>query len=184
MFFNSRIKKNTGGVIMKTKIAILTAILTFAVINIFAQGGSESNGKGSKMNMPPATFKTTQMGLNVSVWVMTAAEHKKMMEGMKGQMQGSSTKDASAGKMDMKMSGSHHIKVEIMDEKTGQPRNDLGVKVETSSPAKMSSTVDLMNKSNHYGSDISLDEKGTYSFVLNIDDKGVPNVVKFKYVVK
>ena len=173
---------------MKTKIAVIAAILTFAVVNIFAQGGSESKGKESKMSMTPA-FKTTQMGLNITVWVMTAAEHKMMMESMKGQAQGNTTKESNMANKDMKansssMTGSHHIKVEIMDAKTSQPRNDLGVKVELTSPTKMSSTVDLRNMSNHYGSDLTLNEKGTYSFILNIDDKGVPNTVKFTYVAK
>jgi hypothetical protein len=172
---------------MKTKIAFLAVLLTFTVIRMFGQSVPEENYSTSSnmISSSPPTFETTTSGLEIKVWVMTADEHRKMMESnyKEGTME---NKDMSMKKEDKKMamSGNHHIKVEVANAENGETRNDLKAKVEIISPSKKSSWIDLKNMSDHYGSDLSLSEKGPYTFRINLNDKGVSKSTEFKYTVQ
>jgi hypothetical protein len=142
-----------------------------------------------KMNITSAgnpTFETTTAGLEIKVWVMTQEEHKMMMEGMNGQMKMDNGKEGKKKKGEKKtnMTGTHHIKIEVTDAASGQARNDLTTKVEVTSPKKKSTWVDLKSMSNHYGQDLTLKEKGTYLFIIRIDDKGVRKSTQFSYTVQ
>ena len=165
---------------MKTRIAVLALFLSFAFIRMFGQSVPEEITPGARSisNANPPTFETTTSGLDIKVWVMTQEEHRKMMEGMNDQMK----MNNSGNKTSMK--GTHHIKVEITDMASGEKRNDLGTKVEITSPSKKSSWVDLRNMSNHYGNDLTLKEKGSYKFTIRIADKGVQKTTEFKYTVQ
>jgi len=168
---------------MKTRIAILTAFFSFIFITIkvSAQSVPEEMTPETRTlsNASPPTFETTTSGLDIKVWVMTQEEHRQMMEGMNSQ-NNYNDKD----KKKMAMTGTHHIKVEVTDAASGETRNDLGTKVEVSSPSKKSWWIDLRNMSNHYGSDLTLKEKGPYMFTVRIDDKGVRKSTQFNYTVQ
>ena len=176
---------------MKTKIAFLAIFFTFAMIRTFGQSAPEEYD-WSAANISaasPPTFETTTSGLEIKVWVMTAEEHQKMMESMKTDNDKEGTmdnKDMSMNKSDRKMamSGTHHIKVEVADAASNEARNDLIAKVEITSPSKKTSWVDLRSMSNHYGSDLDLTESGSYTFLINIDDKGTKKATHFNYTVR
>lgn len=165
---------------MKTKIAFLAVVLSFAFIRMSGQSVPEEIAPGASSMSPanPPTFETTTSGLDIKVWVMTQEEHRKMTEGMNSQMNMNNTgKKAS-------MTGTHHIKVEIKDVASGEVRNGLNTKVEVTSPSKKSSWVDLRNMSDHYGNDLTLNEKGPYLFTIRIVDKGVQKTTQFRYTVQ
>jgi hypothetical protein len=180
---------------MKTKIAFLAIFLTFAGIRMSGQSAPEEyNWSAANISTAsPPTFETTTSGLEIKVWVMTAEEHQKMMESNNDKMINGSDKKGTMENKDMAgsnsdnkmaMSGTHHIKVVVADPENGQPRNDLTAKVEITSPSKKISWVDLRNKSDHYGSDLNLLQKGSYTFTISIDDNGTPKTTRFNYTVQ
>ena len=177
---------------MKTKIAILAVILFFGMTKLFAQSAPEETQMDmSSFNIStPPTFATTTSGLDIKVWVMTQEEHRKMMENKNNQKPDNDKESvndygtASNQSMTSKSSGTHHIKVEVMDAATGEVRNDLTASVEIKTPKNKSSRIDLRNMSDHYGSDLKLSEKGQYLFTINIDDNGVKKTTDFQYTVE
>ena len=123
---------------------------------------------------------------------MTQEEHMQMMKDMdsqSGNYKEGTSEDKDMG-MKMKegkksnMTGTHHIKVVVNDAQSGEVRNGLDAKVEITSPSKKSAWIDLKNMSDHYGSDLSLKEKGLYTFLIKMDDKGVPKMTHFNYTVQ
>ena len=173
---------------MKTKIVIFLVILTFAMIRPYGQYDAVATTTAPvKMNMSkPPTYETKLSGLDVKVWVMTQEEHMKMMEGTKTKKKMDDSKDMSMNQQaqNSAMSGTHHIKVEVTDVASGQARNDLSAKVEVMAPSQESSWIDLRNMSDHYGSDLTLGEKGLYTFTINLDDHGTTKTTEFKYTVQ
>jgi hypothetical protein len=177
---------------MKTKIAFLAIVFATATIRLFALNfGNVSSTAGLSYNLAgPPTYETTTSGLDIKVWVMTQAEHRKMMDEAYNKTDMNKDNSATLDKgmktersKDIKMTGTHHIKVEVTDADNGLVRNDLSAKVEVISPSKKSSWIDLRNMSDHFGSDLSLNEKGLYQFHINIDDKGTQKTTEFSYTV-
>jgi hypothetical protein len=171
---------------MKTKIAIIAIAMSLGMIRATGQSVPEEYPLGmSNISIAsPPTFETTTSGLDIKVWVMTQAEHQKMMEGMDNE--GSTYKEGKENKPEGKktsMSGTHHIKVVITDAQSGDVRNGISAKVEITPPSKKTSWIDLKNMSDHYGSDLSLKEKGAYMFTIKLDDNGTPKTTQFKYTV-
>jgi hypothetical protein len=173
---------------MKTKIAFLSVVISFALIRMFGQSVPDEvttpNPGNAIYASPPPTYETSTEGMDIKVWVMTSEEHKKMMEGTNNQM---STSDKKEGKMkdkNMSKNATHHIKVEITDAENGQARNGLSTRVQVTSPSKKIWWIDLRNMSNHYGNDLTLNEKGPYMFTINFDDNGFPRSTQFEYKVE
>lgn len=172
---------------MKTKIAFLSMIIFVMGMAplVVGQhtGKAEKNAGMNKTNMHgmmmKPTYEGTSSGLKFTVWIMTREEHKKMMEGYKDKPMemDKATKDAM-------MDGTHHMKLEVKDASTGKDVNDATVKVTVMSPAKMSSTVELMNKKNHYGGGLTLNEKGQYQFTINVTTGEATKTASFNYMMK
>ena len=177
---------------MKTKIAFLAVFITFGIIRMFGQSVPEENSEWTNITAAsPPTYETTTNGLDIKVWVMTAEEHRQMMESKHQSNMGDDNMSMNNNNIskdkDMKktsMSGTHHMKVEVTDMDGGQTRIDLLAKVEIKSPTDKTSWVDLRNMSDHYGSDLNLKEKGDYQFTIRIDDKGITKTTEFKYTVQ
>ncbi len=173
---------------MKTKMAFLTVVLSFALIRMFGQSVPEEVTTPDPGNTiygsPPPTFETATAGMDIKVWVMTSEEHRQMMESTNNQMNTSSKKEGKMKGKNMSMNATHHIKVEITDGENGQARNGLNTRVQVTSPSKKVWWVDLRNMSNHYGNDLTLNEKGPYIFTINFDDNGFPRRTQFEYTVE
>jgi hypothetical protein len=180
---------------MKTKIAVLLMACTGAFFRMSGQSAPEESlpAASSVSTASPPTYEATTSGLAIKVWVMTREEHKRMIEANNSQPPAINDKEGPMATQEMSMntmgnttsgSGTHHIKVVVTDPENGQTRNDVGARVEILSPRKRSSWVDLNNMSNHYGADLTLKEKGQYTFTIKIGDNGVLKTSQFKYTVQ
>jgi hypothetical protein len=179
---------------MKTKIAFIALVIGLASFTMFAQSIEEETSPmllRTINNAGPPTFATTVSDLAIKVWIMTQEEHKRMMETANNQSKMYDDKEGNSGNMDMDTktmstasSGTHHIKVEVDNPESGEARNGLDTKVKITSPSKKSWWINLKNISDHYGSDLSLKEKGPYMFTINIDDNGTTKSTQFKYTVQ
>jgi hypothetical protein len=173
---------------MKTKIAFLAILLAIPFIRMSAQSVPEERTPGLMTigNASPPTFETRLSELEVKVWVMTQEEHKMMMEEMNSQQKSKTDNKMSMNNPKKKstLAGTHHIKVEVTDAESGQARNDITAKAEITTPSKKNSWVDLANMSDHFGRDITLKEKGPYTFTILIEDQGVQKTTRFNYTVQ
>jgi hypothetical protein len=164
----------------------------------------------SVMGKPTADAKVG--GLHIKVWLISQKQHSEMMEpgqGMmmkhgekEGEMGGMGMKDTSMGMgSDMKgikpdnmemdkaskdamMAGTHHIGLEVTDAAKGTEIANASVNLLIESPSKMKSSVDLKPMMSHFGSGLTLDEKGQYKFTVNVNVGGITKTTKFHYAVK
>jgi hypothetical protein len=151
-------------------------------------------------------------GLHMKVWLMTQKQHKGMMKDNKGQMMMHGEKEGEMGGMGMKdtsmgmgkdmmgmkhegmemdkatkdamMAGTHHIGLEVTDAVKGTEIANATVSLQIESPSKKTSSVDLKSVMSHFGSGLTLDEKGQYDFTVNVNVEGVTKSTKFEYTVK
>jgi hypothetical protein len=164
----------------------------------------------SVMGKPTADAKVG--GLHIKVWLISQKQHSEMMEpgqGMmmkhgekEGEMGGMGMKDTSMGMgSDMKgikpdnmemdkaskdamMAGTHHIGLEVTDAAKGTAITRVSVNLLIESPSRKESSIDLKPMMNHFGSGLTLDEKGKYRFTVNVNAAGVVKTTKFQYVVE
>jgi hypothetical protein len=165
----------------------------------------------SMMGKPTADAKVE--GLHMKVWLMTQKQHKKMMDSKMGQMMmgedmkemkhgGMEMKDTSMGMgkdmkgmkhdgmrmdkamMDSMMAGTHCMMLDISDATTKKALSDANAKVMFVSPSKKHSSVELKPMMSHFGSGLTLNEKGEYEFTVTVNDGGVPRTTAFKYTAK
>jgi hypothetical protein len=155
----------------------------------------------------------TDEGLHMKAWLMTQKQHKKMMDGKMGQMMmGEDMKQMKHGKMQMKdtslgmgkdmkgmkhddmemnkaimdsmMTGTHCIMLDISDAATKKGISDANAKVMFVSPSKQHSSIDLKPMMSHFGSGLTLNDKGEYKFTVSVNVGGVPKATHFEYRVK
>ncbi|MCX5886373.1 MAG: hypothetical protein NT096_10775 [Proteobacteria bacterium] len=156
---------------VRTFMVLCAAILFFSP-SLWAEmqmGGMEmgkEKKEPSKMVMTPKTAFVKEVlieGVKAKFEVMTMAEHKKMMEDMKMEME---MGDKSA---------THHIAVTFYDEKTGKETGNAQVKMKVVSPGKKDQIKMLtyMPEMKHYGNDFTLSEKERYEIMIlfKIGDK-------------
>jgi hypothetical protein len=198
---------NHKGFIMKIKYALLSTVLivvlTLPLFGHFAHSDTTKTDMKhhhmSKMMGKP-TIDAAVEGLHMKVWLMTQKHHKKMMKEMKHD--GMRMKDTSmAMNKDMKkmkhdgmemdkatkeamMAGTHCIMLDASDAVTKKGISDATAKVMIVSPSKKHSSVDLKPMMEHFGSGLTLDEKGQYDFTVNVNVGGVTKTTAFKHVVK
>ena len=171
-----------------------------------AKPGIKQQDKESMMEKP--TFQATSGDLIFSIWITTQEEHKKMMaemsekgmdkdmdmdmKGMKnmgmkkdsGSIKGNGMGMDDATKAAM-MAGTHHMMVEVKNTSSGKETNAISAKVEIVSPTNKNSMVDLKTPMmNHFGSGLTLDEKGEYKLIVSVLVGNVSKTIKLKYMVK
>jgi hypothetical protein len=137
--------------------------------------------------MGATTFEATAQGLHFEVWLTSQEEHKKLMDGEMGQrMMGMKDKvKMDTATMKAMMAGTHHLMLHITNAANGLELDNINPKVDIETPSKQSSTVDLKaTLMNHFGSGITLDEKGDYKFTINLNDGDVLKTTHFVYSVK
>jgi hypothetical protein len=183
---------------MKTKYILPLTVLTLAlVLSMFGQPAQDDKTKTAMKQHDPSsmmgkpTVDATVDGLHMKVWLITQEQHKDMMKGMKD-----SSMEMGAGMKGMKhdgmgmnkamrdsmMAGTHHIMLEATDAAIGQ--DIASAKVVIMSPSKTSSSVELKHMMGHFGSALTLKEKGEYGFTVDANVGGVSKTTQFKYTVK
>jgi hypothetical protein len=192
---------------MKTKNALLTAVLTIAfTLPMFGQNthSDEKMPEMKKHEMGKPTVDVTVDGLQMKIWLMTQKHHKKMMKEMKEEMkemkhEAMEKKDTSmAMSEDMKekkhdmdkatkeamMAGTHHIMLVVTDAASGKEITNASAKVLIVSPSKKNLSVDLIPMMNHFGDGLALDEEGDYQFTVSVIFDGVSKTTQFQYEVE
>jgi hypothetical protein len=175
-----------------------------------AKTGMKGHDMSSVMGKP--TADATVGGLHIKVWLMSQTRHKEMMKPGPAMMMNHGEKEGETGVMGMKdssmgmgkdmkgmshesmemdkttkdamMAGTHHIGLAVTDAVKGTEIATASVKLQIESPSKKTSSVDLKPMMSHYGSGLTLDEKGEYQFTVNVDVAGVARTTKFQYVVE
>src|SRR5665811_1433066 len=83
------------------------------------------------------------------------------------------------------MAGTHHMMVKVKNTVSGKETNAISAKVEIVSPTNKNSSVDLKTSMmNHFGSGLTLDEKGEYQLAVSVLIGNVSKQIKLKYTVK
>ena len=159
--------------------------------------------------MGKPTADATVGGLRIKVWLMSQTKHSEMMEHGPGMMMKHGEKEGEMGmkdssmemRSDMKgmkhddmemdkaskdamMAGTHHIGLEVTNAANGTAIADASVNLLIESPSKKKSSVDLKPMMSHFGSGLTLDEKGQYRFTVNVIVGGVTKSTKFQYAVR
>lgn len=147
-------------------------IVFLVTIQITAQERKDTI-KESGMMMPspdvvakPA-FEGNSGNFNLTVWVMEAFNEKR-------------EKDES----EEKKTGSHNVMVEVNDAEKSREIAGAIVKVLVVSPSGKKSTTELESMMNHYGGNISLDEKGEYQLDISVEANGFSTLCPVVYNVK
>lgn len=86
--------------------------------------------------------------------------------------------------VDSAMAGTHHIMLEATERASGKEIPGASARVLIESPSKKSSTVELKPMMQHFGSALTLDEKGVYRFTVNVSYDGVTRTTQFQHAVK
>ena len=131
------------------------------------------------------TIEKSVDGLKFQVWIQTQDDHKKMMAEKMGKMMGKHMmKEMDGNTMSKMMSGTHHVSVKIINEKTGK---EVGTTLEMQSvsPTQKSASITMIERHKHFGYGISLDEKGKYQLTAIVTMKdNKSSKVQFNYEVK
>lgn len=162
--------------------------------------------------MGKPTFEKSVEGVNVQVWLMTQAEHKKMMKDhgmmgdekkdrhemmgmhgnmamgkdhhmMKGQTQ-HDTNEMNEEAMKSMLAGTHHVMVIVQDETSKTERESVDVEVQIVSPTERHSNVVLTRMMKDYGGGLTLDENGEYGITVEVRDGERVVPLSFEYDVK
>jgi hypothetical protein len=203
----------TRNVFLSTVLAIAFTLPMFGQDTHSAKTKTDMKKHDMSSMMGKPTVDATVEGLHMKVWLMTQKQHKKMMKGKMGHMMmdedmkgmkhdGMGMKDTSmamtehmkgmnhdgmgmdkAAKEAM-MAGTHCIMLDITDAASGKEISNASVKVMNVSRSKKHSSVDLKPMMSHFGSGLTLDEKGKYEFTVNVTVGGVAKTKPFNYVVK
>jgi hypothetical protein len=193
-------KSNLKGCIMKTKYVFLTTVLTVLLtMPMIGQYGNtddtlQKGSKNSGMSMAKPVYESTIQGTHLKVWVMTQAEHMKMMgsktmKDSSGMDRLGTDMDSKSGSMGMNQNNSggvtgtatHHIRIEATDETSGQMQNNITGTIQVTSPSMKTASVDIQSEPNHYAADVNLSEKGQYQFTLNLTVDGTSKTAQFQY---
>lgn len=193
---------------MKTKYALLSTTFLVVVFTLTMFGQTthkvktktilRKNDISSVMGKP--TYESTVDSIKTKVWVLTHAQHKKMMKGkmglmmrremeslhkhpVMGQMSDSSMGMDMASRKSM-MEGTHFILLDATNTVTGREIANTSAKVQIVAPSKESFSVDLKAMMSHYASALTLNEKGEYLFTINLNIGASYKTTQFKYMVK
>ena len=82
------------------------------------------------------------------------------------------------------MAGTHYFIFDVTNITNGKEFADSSAKVEIVSATKKISSVHLQPMMNHFGGGVTLDEKGSYLFTINLDIGAGYKTTQFKYKVK
>jgi hypothetical protein len=192
---------------MKTKSLLLfTFMVIILKLTIYAHITHNEGVMTDKMDdnvsstMGKPVYESTVDSLNTKVWVMTQAQHRKMMKHEMGkamkhesaimheQPMTAVINDSTMGmdkesKKEM-MKGTHFIMLDVTNTISGKEITNVKAKVQIVYPSKKNSAVDFKVIMSHFGSPLMLNERGKYLFTINVDFGGGYKTTQFKYTVR
>ncbi|MHB8580696.1 MAG: hypothetical protein ACYDA4_12695 [Ignavibacteriaceae bacterium] len=179
---------------MKAKYLFLSTIMVIVfTLAVFGQTKYIERSKSvTKKNdiskvMGKPVFELTVDSLNTKVWILTQWKYQNMMNTQIGKAMGKMKKDNKAmnkGTKKAAMSGTHYFIFDVTNIRNGKEFADTSAKVEIVSPSKKVSSVNLQPMMNHFGSGVSLEEKGIYLFTINLNIGSGYKTTQFKYKVR
>jgi hypothetical protein len=140
---------------------------------------SEMSEKGMGIDMGSMNDKDKGMDNDMNMKGMKDMGMKKDSNSMKHKemRMESTTKEAM-------MAGTHHMMVDVKDKTSRKATIASSAKVDIVSPTNKNSSVDLkMPMANHFGSGLTLDEKGVYQLKVSVLVGNVFKTFKLKYKV-
>jgi len=179
---------------MKTKyifivIAILVTLLTGTIIG---QGISNTrNDTSKKVNdlsdvLGKPVYESTIDSLNTKVWIISQKKNQEMLKSTTGKSMAKmkdNTKEDKSTKAAI-ISGTHYFIFDVTNIKRGKEVADTSAKVEVVSPSKKNISLNLKPMMNHFGSGLTLYEKGDYLFTINLNDGASYRTTQLKYSLK
>jgi hypothetical protein len=94
------------------------------------------------------------------------------------------TRSMNKAMADSTVASTHHIVLDVTEMASGKEIAGTSAMVLIESPSRKSSSVDLTSMTEHFGSALTLNEKGEYRFTVNVSFGGVTKTTKFLYAVK
>jgi hypothetical protein len=185
------------------QLLILVTGLTIAVLGL-TSAKDDTKKEMSKPDMWSAmgkpSYESTVDSLNTKIWIVTQAKHKEIMNGKMGQMmlneKSNLDNHAAANQMNdstmgmdkasrkAMMAGTHFMMIDVTNTLSGKEITDGSAKVQIVYPSHKSVAVDLKIIMSHFGSALTLRERGKYLFTINVDFGGGYKTTQFKYAVK
>ena len=145
----------------------------------------KKNDISSVMGKP--VFELTVDSLNTKVWILTQWKYQKMMKTQMGKTMDKMKNNNMAmnkGIKEAAMTGTHYFIFDVTNIINGKEFADTSAKVEIVSPSKKVSSVILQPMMNHFGADVSLEEKGEYLFTINLNIGSGYKTTQFKYKIR
>ena len=117
---------------------------------------------------------------------MSMSEMDDTSKGMGKDMIGMKHKGMGMNKamMDSMMAGTHCIMLEVSDAATKKGISEASATLMIMSPSQKQSSVDLKPMMRHFGSSLTLTEKGKYHLLMTVNVNGNSNTKEFEYTVK
>ncbi len=192
---------------MKTRHVLVMTVLAFVfALTVFGQTTHKAKTKAViKVNefsrvMGKPTYESKVDSFDTRIWVITQAQHKRMMRGkmglmlrremeslhrhpMMGRMSDSSMGMDMASRKAM-MEGNHFILLDVTNASTGKEIADASAKVQIVDPSKNTVSVNLKTMMSHFASGLTLKEKGKYLFTINLNVGAGYKTMQFNYVVR
>jgi hypothetical protein len=164
-----------------------------------SQDRKESGRLADKMEKP--TFEESVDGIRVRLWLMTPAEHKRMMaaqaedtkshrmDEMSRRATGKEMKDETKGAglqevLEAMMARTQQVIVTLTEEKTNALLSNREISIEMFSPTGRSRSTDLVPMMNHFGGGLTLVEKGRYLFTVTIKTEKETKRLRFIHEIE
>lgn len=179
---------------MKTRFIILTVFIALCLmLAISAQTNKKVNSKSAiaKKELPSSigkpVFESKEDSIITKVWIIS---QKKIKETMKTSAGGNmyKMKDNSLlidkDTKNKMLTGTHYLIFDVINSLNGKQVADTSAKVEVVYPSKKTASVQLLPMMNHFGSGVSLVEKGEYLFTINLNVGSGYRTTQFKHKIR
>ncbi|MDP2038854.1 MAG: hypothetical protein Q8L04_15840 [Ignavibacteria bacterium] len=180
---------------MKTRFVILVVFI--AVCLMLAISAQTNKKVKSKQTVTPQKELTSVMGKPVfeskedsiitTVWIISQKKNKEVLKtSVGGNMYKMKDKFLLTDKTskDKMLTGTHYLIFDVKNSLNGKQVADTSAKVEVVYPSKKTVSVHLLPMMNHFGSGVSLIEKGEYLFTINLNVGTSYRTTQFKYKVR
>ena len=139
--------------------------------------------------------KMEGMGLNktsmATVKEMNGLQHNGMARKDTSLTTDNDTVDAIQGSrsmtkaaVDSTTASTHYLVLNVTEIASGKDIAGASARLLIESPSKKTSSVELKSMMEHFGSALTLDEKGEYRFTVNVSFGGATKTTQFQYAVK
>ena len=179
---------------MKTRFIILTVFIALCLmLAISAQTNKKVNSKRAiaKKELPSSigkpVFESKEDSIITTVWIISQKKNKEVLKlnvvGNMYKMKDNSLLIDKDTKNKM-LTGTHYLIFDVINSLNGKQVADTSAKVEVVYPSKKTASVQLLPMMNHFGSGVSLIEKGEYLFTINLNVGSGYRTTQFKHKIK